>query len=81
MNQYLTGFISAVILTTSFFLFIGAKKRKIDNLIVQKITIVDNTGNQVGEIGSDKMDSYFWLKSLKVKKLVSNFHLKEKAQH
>ena len=68
MNQYLTGFISAVILTTSFFLFVGAKKRKIDNLTVQKITIVDNAGNQVGEIGSDRMDSYFWLKSLKSKK-------------
>ena len=68
MNQYFTGFISAVILTTSFFLFVGAKKRKIDNLIVQKITIVDNAGNQVGEIGSDRMDSYFWLKSLKSKK-------------
>ena len=65
MNQYFTGFISAVILTTSFFLFVGAKKRKIDNLTVQKITIVDNAGNQVGEIGSDRMDSYFWLKSLK----------------
>ena len=81
MNQYLTGFISAVILTTSFFLFVGAKKRKIDNLTVQKITIVDNDGNQVGEIGSDRMDSYFWLKSLKVRKLVSNFHPKEKVQH
>ena len=68
MNQYFTGFISAVILTTSFFLFVGAKKRKIDNLTVQKITIVDNAGNQVGEIGSDRMDSYFWLKSLKSKK-------------
>ena len=64
MNQYLTGFISAVILTTSFFLFVGAKKRKIDNLTVQKITIVDKAGNQVGEIGSEKLESYFWLKSL-----------------
>ena len=68
MNQYMTGFISAVILTTSFFLFIGAKNRKVDNLTVQKITIVNSSGNQVGEIGSDKLESYFWLKSLKSKK-------------
>lgn len=65
MNQYLIGFISAIILTTSFFLFVGAKKRSIDNLTVQKITIIDKAGNQVGEIGSKQFDSYFWLKSQK----------------
>ena len=63
MNQYLTGFITAVILTTSVFLFIAAKKRTIDNLTVQKITIVDKSGNQVGEIGNKQLNSYFWLKS------------------
>ena len=65
MNQYLIGFISATILTTSFFLFVGAKKRSIDNLTVQKITIVDESGNQVGEIGNKQHNSYFWLKSQK----------------
>ena len=68
MNQYLIGFISATILTTSFFLFVGAKKRSIDNLTVQKITIVDGSGDQVGEIGSDKNNSYLWLKSTRSKK-------------
>ena len=63
MNQYLLGFISATLLTTSFFLFVGAKKRSIDNLTVQKITIVDKSGNQVGEIGNKQFSSYFWLKS------------------
>jgi len=63
MNQYLIGFISATMLTTSFFLFVGAKKRSIDNLTVQKITIVDKSGNQVGEIGNKQLSSYFWLKS------------------
>ena len=63
MNQYLIGFISATMLTTSFFLFVGAKKRTIDNLTVQKITIVDESGNQVGEIGNKQLSSYFWLKS------------------
>ena len=63
MNQYLIGFISATMLTTSFFLFVGAKKRSIDNLTVQKITIVDKSGNQVGEIGNKQLKSYFWLKS------------------
>ena len=63
MKQYLIGFISATMLTTSFFLFVGAKKRSIDNLTVQKITIVDESGNQVGEIGNKQLSSYFWLKS------------------
>ena len=63
MNQYLMGFISATMLTSSFFLFVGAKKRSIDNLTVQKITIVDESGNQVGEIGNKQLSSYFWLKS------------------
>ena len=44
-------------------LFVGAKKRTIDNLTVQKITIVDESGNQVGEIGNKQLSSYFWLKS------------------
>ena len=65
MSQYLTGFISATMLTTSFFLFVGAKKRSIDNLTVQKITIVDKSGIQVGEIGNKQLSSYFWLKSQK----------------
>ena len=63
MNQYLMGFISATMLTSSFFLFVGAKKRSIDNLTVQKITIVDESGYQVGEIGNKQLNSYFWLKS------------------
>ena len=41
MKQYFTGFITAMVFTSSLFLFIGAKKRTIDNLTVQKITIVD----------------------------------------
>ena len=65
MKQYFTGFITAVVFTSSVFLFIGAKKRTIDNLTVQKITIVDKAGNQVGEIGQKKSDSYIWLKSRK----------------
>ena len=65
MKQYFTGFITAAVFTSSLFLFIGAKKRTIDNLTVQKISIVDNWGNQVGEIGSKKNDSYLWLKSQK----------------
>ena len=65
MKQYFTGFITAAVFTSSLFLFIGAKKRTIDSLTVQKISIVDNWGNQVGEIGSKKNDSYLWLKSQK----------------
>ena len=67
MNQYLAGFISAIVLTTSFFLFIGAKKRSIDNLTVQNITIVDERGKVVGKIGNKKSKSYLWLKSSKSK--------------
>mgnify|MGYP000216930100 CR=1 FL=1 len=68
MKQYFTGFITAVVFTSSVFLFIGAKKRTIENLTVQKITIVDKTGNQVGEIGQKKSESYIWLKSRKNRK-------------
>ena len=68
MKQYFTGFITAVVFTSSLFLFIGAKKRTIDTLTVQKISIVDNLGNQIGEIGSKKNDSYLWLKSQKSRK-------------
>ena len=68
MKQYFTGFISAMVFTSSLFLFIGAKKRTIDNLTVQRITIVDGGGDQVGEIGSDRNNSYLWLKSAKSKK-------------
>ena len=68
MKQYFTGFITAMVFTSSLFLFIGAKKRTIDNLIVQKITIVDGSGDQVGEIGSNKNNSYLWLKSTRSKK-------------
>ncbi len=68
MKQYFTGFITAVIFTSSLFLFIGAKKRTIENLTVQKITIVDKAGNQVGEIGQKKNNSYMWLKSRKNRK-------------
>jgi len=67
MNQYMAGFISAIVLTTSFFLFIGANKRSIDNLTVQNITIVDEKGKVVGKIGNDKFKSYLWLKSSKSK--------------
>ena len=70
MKQYFTGFITAAVFTSSLFLFIGAKKRTIDNLTVQKISIVDNLGNQVGEIGSKKSDSYLWLKSQNSRKPV-----------
>ena len=68
MNQYFTGFFTAMVLTSSLFLFIGAKKRTIDNLTVQKITIVGNNGDQVGEIGSDRNNPYLWLKSIRSKK-------------
>ena len=68
MKQYFTGFITAMVFTSSLFLFIGAKKRTIDNLTVQKITIVDGSGAQVGEIGSNKNNSYLWLKSTRSKK-------------
>ena len=68
MKQYFTGFISAMVFTSSLFLFVGAKKRTIDNLTVQRITIVDIRGDQVGEIGSDRNNSYIWLKSTKSKK-------------
>ena len=68
MKQYFTGFISAMVFTSSLFLFVGAKKRTIDNLTVQRITIVDSSGDQVGEIGSDRNNSYLWLKSTKSKK-------------
>ena len=68
MKQYFTGFITAVVFTSSVFLFIGAKKRTIENLTVQKITIVDKAGNQVGEIGQKKSNSYLWLKSRKNRK-------------
>ena len=71
MKQYFTGFITAAVFTSSLFLFIGAKKRTIDNLTVQKISIVDNWGNQVGEIGSKRNDSYLWLKSQKSRKHVT----------
>lgn len=68
MKQYFTGFFTAMVFTSSLFLFIAAKKRTIDNLIVQKITIIDSGGKQVGEIGSDKGNSYLWLKSTRSKK-------------
>ena len=68
MNQYFTGFFTAMVFTSSLFLFVGAKKRTIDNLTVQRITIVDSSGDQVGEIGSDRNNSYLWLKSAKSKK-------------
>ena len=68
MKQYFTGFITSVIFTSSLFLFVGAKKRTIDNLTVQRITIVDSSGDQVGEIGSERKNSYLWLKSTKSKK-------------
>ena len=66
MNQYLAGFVSAIVLTTSFFLFIGAKKRSIDNLTVQNITIVDGKGKVVGKIGNDnfKLTNYHRLELL-----------------
>ena len=68
MKQYFTGFITAMVFTSSLFLFIGAKKRTIDNLTVQRITIVDSAGDQVGEIGSNRTNSYLWLKSTRSKK-------------
>jgi len=68
MKQYFTGFITAVFFTSSVFLFVGAKKRTIENLTVQKITIVDKIGNQLGEIGHKKNEPYMWLKSRKNKK-------------
>ena len=68
MRQYFTGFITAVFFTSSVFLFIGAKKRTIDNLTVQRLTIVDSDGDQVGEIGSNRNNSYLWLKSNRSKK-------------
>ena len=68
MKQYFTGFFTAMVFTSSLFLFIGAKKRTIDNLTVQKITIIDSGDKQIGEIGSDKGSSYLWLKSNKSKK-------------
>ena len=68
MKQYFTGFFTAMVFTSSLFLFISAKKRTIDNLIVQKITIIDSGDKQIGEIGSDKGKSYLWLKSTRSKK-------------
>ena len=63
MKQYFTGFFTAMVFTSSLFLFVGAKKRTIDNLTVRKIMIIDSGDKQIGEIGSDKGNSYFWLKS------------------
>ena len=77
MNQYLAGFVSAIVLTTSFFLFIGAKKRSIDNLTVQNITIVDGKGKVVGKIGNDNFKSYLWLKSSKSKNADIEFSSKK----
>ena len=68
MKQYFTGFITAVVFTSSLFLFVGAKTRTIDNLLVRNITIVDSVGDKVGEIGSNRKNSYFWLKSASSKK-------------
>ena len=79
MKQYFTGFITAVFFTASIFLFIGAKKRTIENLTVQKITVVDKAGNKVGEIGHKKNDSYFWLKSRKNKKPTISLNTENKG--
>ena len=51
MNQYFTGFITATVFTSSIFLFIGAKKKTIENLTVQKITIVDKAGSKLVKLG------------------------------
>ena len=68
MKQYFTGFITAVVFTSSLFLFFGAKTQTIDNLVIKKIIIVDSGGHKVGEIGSDRSNSYLWLKSNRSKK-------------
>jgi len=62
MKQYCIGFISASCLTASVFLLMGAKKKTtFDNLIVKKITVVDEKGNKVGEIGNKNNRVFFWL--------------------
>ena len=61
MKQYCIGFITASCLTASIFLFMGAKKRTIDNLIVQRVTFVDKNGNKVGELGNANNRVFFWL--------------------
>ena len=69
MKQYCIGFISAFCLTASVFLLMGAAKKKttFDNLIVKMITVVDEKGNKVGEIGNNNNRVFLWLSPSKSK--------------
>ena len=42
MKQYLTGFITAVCLTASTFLFIGAQRTTLGDIVVNSIVVRDN---------------------------------------
>ena len=61
MKQYCIGFITASCLTASIFLFMGAKKKTFDDLTVKMITIVDDKGKKVGEIGNKNNRVFLWL--------------------
>jgi hypothetical protein len=51
MQQYLMGFITAMCLTTSGFLFMGSQKNNLGNIVVQSIS-VKNDGKEVVWLGT-----------------------------
>ena len=46
MKQYFTGFFTAVCLTASVFLFLGAQKQQFDDIIAKTISLVHEDGTQ-----------------------------------
>jgi hypothetical protein len=47
MKQYTTGFITAVCLTASVFMFVGAQNKKLGDIIADSITLVGENGYTV----------------------------------
>ena len=52
MKQYITGFITASCLVTSFFLFVAAQNTEFGDIKVHSISIVNNEGKETIWLGS-----------------------------
>tara|TARA_B100001765_G_C19226655_1_gene216275 strand:+ start:171 stop:467 length:297 start_codon:yes stop_codon:yes gene_type:complete len=53
MKQYFTGFITAVCLTASSFMFIGAESKNMGDIEVNSIKVVDNNGRITVNLGTN----------------------------
>ena len=52
MKQYFTGFFTAVCLTASAFLFMGAQNKNLGDVTVKSLTVEDDEGRAMVDISS-----------------------------